>query len=382
MNNFIPMPPPPMNSNPYMPQGMAYDAYGRPIQIEVQQPYYGQQMQQPQMYGYPPQQPYPQYVPPVQPQYPQQQPPLNVDFSGLIGTDVSVSMETQIDPEVKVKRKRRTTKKKTDDGSASTELVEIEDDVLDPKIEQMNRVEETSYADTYQMTSKMLNGIIMQLNENANTVKNDIEDVRRTNPRGKYTYIANLSSALSGIRSTQITAIREINSSIKSVNEAEYRRYKDMRNSNAAQDDSKYIMDMYNAMIQAPKGSLPDAYMLPTTLDITSGTNMVRADSMPPEMRDAGFQNYMNNLSPEQNLMINESNPDIEEVIVYDQATGKKYFDWMNTRTGQSVPNMPQTDPMFLEDFSINPRTRIAKNANLRTSMKVIYLNEGKFDEY
>lgn len=381
MNQFTMMPPPP-NMNPYQAQGIAYDTYGNPVQTEVQQPYYMQQPQfQQSQYGYAPQYPYQQPMIQQQPQYPTIQAPQNfsMGLDSLIGTDVSIQMETAVSPDVKVKRKRRT--KKSGDTDKD-ELVEINDAPVDPKIEKMNQVEETSYADTYQITTRMLNAIIGQLNENTLELKSDINQVRKSNPRGKYTYIANLYGALSSVRSMQITAIREINSSIKAVNEAEYRRYKDMRSMNANQDDSKFIMDMYNAMIQAPRGSLPNSYTLPNTFDLTTGTGMVRADAATPQMRDAGFDNYLNNLTPEQNAMIQESNPDIEEVIIYDQATGKKYFDWINNRTGESVPNMPQTDPMFLEDYSINPTTRIAKNANLRTTMRVVYLNEGKFNEY
>ena len=80
--------------------------------------------------------------------------------------------------------------------------------------------------------------------------------------------------------------------------------------------------------------------------------------------------------------MIHDNNPDIEEVIVYDQATGAKYFQWMNTKTNEIIPNMPIDDNILLEDFVIDPRTRIAKNINLNMIKKVVYLNEGKFDQY
>lgn len=80
--------------------------------------------------------------------------------------------------------------------------------------------------------------------------------------------------------------------------------------------------------------------------------------------------------------MLQESNPDIQQVIVYDQASGKKYFDWINIRTGESVPNMPATDPMFLEDYTIDPKTRLARNLNLNKTLKVIYKNEGAFSQY
>ena len=46
------------------------------------------------------------------------------------------------------------------------------------------------------------------------------------------------------------------------------------------------------------------------------------------------------------------NNKDIEEVIVYDQATGAKYFQWMNTRTHQPVPNLPISSELTIDKFS------------------------------
>ena len=37
---------------------------------------------------------------------------------------------------------------------------------------------------------------------------------------------------------------------------------------------------------------------------------------------------------------------------------------------------------MFMEDFTIDPRTRTARNLNLAQTLPVIYENEGAFDNY
>lgn len=372
MSNFNQMPAPPMFN-----QGnMAYDMQGNPVQAMTyapnqQLPPQGYYTPQPQMY----QQQVPQYAPVMEAQPTSAEPRgLGANFSGLIGTNVSVPVSAP--PMVPADKKRKRKSSKSSDGEETTEI-----EVIDPKQEKIQMVEETIYADTYAATGQMLRSTISQVDELAGELKLELNKIRNaTNMKGKYTYIANISGAMTGLLGTKVTAIREINSSIKAINEAEYRRYKDSRTVDGA-SDSKAVMDLYNTILHNPT---PVAnYYEPNTLDLTAGLNgIIQADIASPQQRDMGFQGFLNGMTPEQNAMIQESNPFIEECIVYDQATGKKYFDYIDTRTGTSVPNMPVSDPMFMEDYVIDPRTRIAKNANLRTSMKVIYKNEGAFSEY
>lgn len=365
MSNFNQMPFPP-NQN-----GMAYDMYGNPVPVQTyapnqpipQQGYYQQPYYQQPMYQQPAQV--------IEP--PSQGSGLGANFERLIGTNVAVPLTPAMVPAEKKKRKTKAS------SSSSKEETEIE--VVDPKQERISLVEETSYADTYTGTGQLLRSTIAQVDELAGELKVELDKVRQShNMKGKYTYIANISSAMTGLLGTKVTAIRELNSSIKSINEAEYRRYKDTRSADAT-DDSKFISDIYASVLRNPV-QIPN-YIEPSTLDLTAGLNgIIRADSMAPAQRDVGFQGFMSNITPEQNAMIQESNPYIEEVIVYDQASGQKYFDYVDTRNGEHVPNMPVSDPMFMEDYVIDPRTRVAKNSNLRTQMKVIYKNEGSFDEY
>lgn len=357
MYDFNQMPAPPSMNYQY-----AIDAFGNKIPVETYAPQ--QQFQTPYQQ--------PVYV---EPQYQQSSKGLGVNFSGLINTNVSVPVGPQV-PAEKPKRKRKSATQSSEDGKT---------EVVSTKAENIAMVEEMSYTETFQDTTRMLKGAIAQVDELASDIKIELDKIRSTNNmKGKYTYLANLSGALSGLIGTKVTAIREINSSIKAANDAEYRRYKDIRATDA-QDDAKVIMDMYNAYIHTPVGSIPGVqYQQPTTYDITAmGMNgIVKVDSVNQETRDAGFNNFLNNLTPEQNAMIHEGNPNIQEVIIYDQATGKKYFDWRDLSTGQSVPNMPRTDPSFLEDYTIDPRTRTAKNINIHNTMKVIYTNEGVLNEY
>lgn len=373
-NNFNTMPPPPIGMGHNQ---VGYDSYGNPVQMQTYPPQYYQQ-QMPQY------QPMPQYQ--QAPQY--QQPPtmqpvsggIGASFKNLIGTNVTIPIisdnsTANVVPAEKTKRKR-----KSKDGSETEETSLVKQDPA-------SVVEDVSYAETYEYTNQLIRGTISQVDELSSDLKYELDKIRSASPtqiKGKYTYLANISSAMTGLLGTKITAIRELNSSIKAVNDAEYKRYKDLRAADSG-DDNAAIMNLYNAYVQAPRGSLPNGiqYTQPNTLDITSGLNgIVRVDAATPAARDAGFQGFMSNLTPEQNMMINESNPYIEEVIVYDQSTGRKYFEWRNLQTGERVPNMPLTDQLLMEDFVIDPRNRTAKNINIHSSMKVIYENEGAFNEY
>jgi len=384
MDNFM-MPPPPMQPQQGGYRQTAYDAYGNPIQVEMYPPQqYQQQYQQPQMMQQP------VYQQPPQPQYQQPVPQqgLGVSFAGLIGGNVPIRASSELDnivTDVAPKRKRKPVAKKDENGTNLPNPMQDGEEVLNPLQEKLQQVESMDYDETYNFTNAHLRTIINQSDIVATNLKMELDKLQNSNIKGKYTYIANLASAMNGFLSTKATAIREINSSVKAVNDAEYRRYKDNRAANN-EDDAKYIMDMYNAYIQTPVGSMPGVqqYYQPTSLDITTGMNgIIRADAASPEARDAGFNSFMNSLTPEQNMMITaEGNPNIQEVVVYDHATGQKYFDWKDMTTGQSIPNLPRTDKSMLEDFVIDPIRRVAKNSNMRTSMPVVYINEGILNEY
>lgn len=359
MNTFNQMPLPPSGGF----QQMAYDSYGNPVQAQVYPPQQQFYQQQPPQYYQPSQAP-------IQPVVEQNYSGLGANFSGLINTNVQVPIVTDLPDDTK---KKRTRKKKETSGETTV--------VSTVKEEPVSQVESIIYEDTYEHTTNLLKGTVAQIDQLAVEMKQELDKLRSTNTmKGKYTYIPAVAGVISGLMGQKIMAVREMNNSIKAVNEAEYRRFKDQRASMQG-DDNKAIFDMYNAFISTPRGALPGIpdYHQPSTLDLTSGINMVRIDAATPETRDMGFQGFLGNLTPEQNMMINEGNPNIEEVIVYDQGTGKKYFEWRNLATGQTIPNMPASDPMFLEDYVIDPKTRIAKNSNLHTSMKVIYENEGGF---
>ena len=308
------------------------------------------------------------YIPTFEADVPSQYHGLGASFSNLIGKSVPVSGNPVINTETSKDKKKK-----------STAIVKSSKKEVSEPVNSKEIVENTVYADTYLDTNNMAYGVIAQADELLNNAKQELDYIRTRNIKGKYIYMNNMFASMSSLMSTKLQAIREINNSIKNANDMEYRRFKDNR-SLEVEDDNKSIMDAYRAFISAPVGA--PAHNLPSTLDMTAGLNgVIRADNS-NNTNDPGLNHFMSNLTPEENLMLHDNNPDIEEVIVYDQATGAKYFQWMNTRTKEMLNNMPIDSNLVLEDFVIDPRTRLAKNTNLNMIKKVIYLNEGKFDEY
>ena len=84
-------------------------------------------------------------------------------------------------------------------------------------------------------------------------------------------------------------------------------------------------------------------------------------------------------LTPEQNRMRMESNPNIQTVVRYDQSTGQRSFDVIDTSTGMSVPNYPRPDNFLLEDTTIDIHSGIARNRNVNNVWPLILVGSNNF---
>ena len=255
-------------------------------------------------------------------------------------------------------------------------------------------VDQVVYSDTYSDTNALLHQTIAQLDTVSAEMKEELDKIVSSRTiKGRYMAMGNVSKSLSDMLSTKVQAIKELNNSIKAVNDMEYRRAKDNRSFESNQGDDKAIMDLYNAFVQAPvSANIPSTgpYSLigPNLNDVMFGANQLPMGSNEVVASDgsiitynsdqaqsnAMFNNYMSNLTPEQNAMINEGKT--ETVIVYDKATGAKSFEVVDSKTMQPVPNMPVPDPMFLADVSVDVRRKVARNTNLNQVYRVITVND------
>ena len=336
--------PPSNGNNIYM--GQAYTTDGKPVQTET-----------------------------IPPSSNDNKSTLGVNFSGLIGTNV----RTPIAPISGPINTEKTSLKKKKKGTKVVDPTDKKDDIDPTNSRQV--VENTVYADSYATTNRMSYNIIAQADELLKDCKQDLDFIRsQRNLKGKYHYTNATLASMSSLLSTKLAAVKEINNTIKSVNDMEYRRFKDMRAMDQG-DDNKAIMDAYNAYISAPIGA--PAYTQPNTMDMTAGLNgIIRAGLEGSAGSDAGLANYLANLTPEENLMLNDNNPNIEEVIVYDEATGARHFQWVDRRTDQPIPNMPVSSELTAADYNIDVNKRLAKNNNLNNTKRVIIKNSSNISRF
>jgi hypothetical protein len=219
------------------------------------------------------------------------------------------------------------------------------------------------YISTYQETNDMLHTTIMQADQLSNEIKGDIDQIRSSKSlKGKYTYLTNLNSAAASLISAKLNAIKELNSSITQAHNLELKRYKDLKDIDAAsKNDDARMMDLYSAFINAPMGMYDNKLNMPTVPDMMLGVNDPTSGISGVSMSG----NSSGTITPEQLRMRLENNSNIEEIVVYDPASGRKWFDVIDKSTGQSVPNYPKSDSFLLEDVSIETRAGVAKNRNL-----------------
>lgn len=334
----------------------------------------------PQMNGY--MQPQPATI-----QQPVQQPTQVIANEGL-GLSFDTLSAGQDMPTVpggvvtEVAKKKRTRKKKDDKPEV---------------INHAEEVNQTVYADTYYDTNCLLRETIAEIDHTTAELKPELARILSTKTMtNKYKSLSDMTSSIGNLYNTKVSAIKELNNSIKAVNDLEYRRAKDNRAFENQNGDDKAIMDLYNAFVSAPTSAgIPStgsfSVLGPNVLNATLGGGNV-IDAVPADPAgltynsissdEAGYQNYLANLTPEQNAMLLESDPNIKEVVMYDAATGAKRFAIVDVRTNQEVPNMVPKDGMFLEDTSIDVRNKVARNTNLNQVWPLIVLNEGKMSEY
>lgn len=238
------------------------------------------------------------------------------------------------------------------------------------------------YQDSYAETDHLLRESIGQINLLSNDVQAEIENIRKSKTlKGKYKYISELCSTASTLVSTKISAIREMNATTTKCHELEIKRLKDIKAAQAQnqQDDDKYMADLYNAYISTPVNSGAGNPLLAMSAGNTINNNALMMGGTVINggtSEEQQFQNFMSNLTPEQNRMIMSGNPNIETVVVYDPATGSKAFDVIDITTGIPVPNYPRPDSLILDDTIIDFATGVATNSNIGQNWKVVTLGD------
>ena len=235
-----------------------------------------------------------------------------------------------------------------------------------------------SYINSYAKTNAWLEGTIAQVDQLSADVKNDLDAIRSSKTmKSKYTYITNLASSSAALINTKVQAIKEINSTISQSNKLELDRMKINRESELAKSDDARMMDLYKAFVNTPIGTYVSPNMGPPVFSDAMNPSM---SGISPVTIDGDIEN--SSLSPEQMRMRMENNPNIIEVVKFDQSTGQRYFDVIDRTTGQSIPNYPRPADFLLDNTAIDIRTKTARNKNMDKVWPLILIGSGSTGDY
>jgi hypothetical protein len=290
---------------------------------------------------------------------------LNVDYFRSSDAVIPIDATTSVITETKRKpgRPAKKTTKTMPDGS---EMVPA----YDTELSQTQTNE--PYLNTYEETNNLLKGAIIEIDMLNSDIKQELNTIKQSKTlKGKYTYMSELTSTSGTLIGQKITAIREINNSITKSHDFDLKRTKELKLSTEDVSDDMRIMDMYNAFINTPVSAnmTPTAILGPSIVDTTMPTPMnglmMREIVDTQNGADYGYNQYLNNMTPEQNRMRMERNPNIKTVVCYNQETGQKWFDVVDVTTGASIPNMPRPDALLLEDTNVNLNSGVARNSNI-----------------
>lgn len=301
------------------------------------------------------------------------------DFTKNIDAPIFVS---DSDGSGSLKKKKKSSKK--DQGSlftspshmtqAGESFIEKDNDKRELSIMESNEPIDKKYTET----NNILRSAIIQLDNSMAQVQEDIDYVRHSKTlRNKYQYLSLLQGSMGTMIANKISAARELNNTIAKCTDFELKKYKEIKASAAANvDDDQRIMEMYKAFVNTPVSSNP----FPNVSQMAVGGSPIMATSIGNQ--DDNFTAYVNNMTPQQQTMYLEDNPNIKQVVVYNQETGARYFDVIDITTGQSIPNAEKHDMMFLEDVTIDLKNRIARNVNIGETYPLVVVGEPIMQEY
>ena len=294
------------------------------------------------------------------------------------------SIQVDVEPSDREVEKKKSPgrPKKTESG-----MVPIVTGEEKPATQQVNgQVIENPTAYTYMETTGMLRETLGQIDSLNSELMQEFQMVRGNRTmKNKYNVLVGLSENVGSLLSNKISAIREINSSISKANELDYKKLKDIKAAQSVMDDDKYIADLYKSAMANPQMN-PVSPVFPQVDASIFGSGIVRAQT-PVEMTngmpiDTSYLSYQSRLTPEQNSWRFEDNPAVQQVLVMDDATGNKFFQYMNTQTGEVIPNMPTYDENIVADCTVDRDKMIAKNTNLNQIFPLVIINQGVQSAY
>ena len=295
-----------------------------------------------------------------------------------LNSDGGMSFNLSISPEEPKKTTKRSSSKKSSAASNAVKNA-VTDTVSAVEMDDMLTTNKP-YQTKYDETTMLLKASIGQLDGLLAESINDANQIRASKTlKRKYDLLSLLNNNASSIIGNKITAIREINNTISKCNDLELKRKKELDLAAAGENSDKKIMDMYSAFVSMPTGEPGVANMQSITNSLNMG-NVITGSIIGGD--DMGYQQYVQNMNPAQRLNMYESNPDVKQVVVYNQQNGSRYFEVMNMATGEVIPGVDKHDAMFLEGVTLDLENKIARNIDLGETYPIVVVGEPVMNMY
>lgn len=227
------------------------------------------------------------------------------------------------------------------------------------------------YMTAYAETNQQLDSAIKELNVLGGEIMTELVNVKNSKTlKNKYNYINDMTSTLTSIINTKISAIKEKNKSINDVNNLEIRRIKDLKINNSDEDDNTKIMNLYDAFINTPIGNGQNI-LGPSISELTlsGGTNL------PVIGIGNDQQAWEQQLDPTENRMLLSAKGMIETVVMYDENTGNRWYEVIDKNTRQPIPNVEKPDDSYIYDLDISIKGGYAKDANRKVTYPLVVIN-------
>lgn len=240
---------------------------------------------------------------------------------------------------------------------------------------------DVSYMTAYKETNDQLDSAIKELNILGGEMMNELMTIKSSKTlKNKYNYINDMTSTVSNIINTKISAIKEKNKVINDANNMDLRRMKELKMNQSQEDDTTKIANLYDAFINTPIGNYGPNVLGPSITDMTLAGGA-------PDMSRMAIGNdqvaWEQSLDPAQNRMLLEAKGAIDTVVYYDQASGNRWFEVIDRNTRQPVPNVEKPDDSYIWELDINVNGGFAKDSNRNTTYPLIIVNgQNNMSEY
>lgn len=246
----------------------------------------------------------------------------------------------------------------------------------------------------------MIASIIAQSDQMLGEISEELDKYREKpsyGGRSRNLVMSNLQSTRIGALNAKISAVRELVMMRNKINDLTMQNRKmEIAAGMDEQNSDKAVMDAYYAIVNASRYGLPPINQPLHPSSINTGVNLqgtpiatstigspapiVTADGVSAPLTESQAFTPQN-LTPIQQRMVLEKNPNIKTVVVYNQSTGSKRFDIVDVSTGMSIPGVQRPAPFLLDDMKPDLRNGIASNSNTNMSFPLVIEGTRAVDE-